>query len=365
MFFETLKSDYPWLTGALILCAAAVAGYAIHRIFVAIAKAIASRAAAEVTETLIGNIQRPVGLFLPASAVLLALSFVNLPEAVIPGLRQGLTIVLIAATGWAAVGLVGTVGDLVLARFSIDHDDNLAERQVRTRVVVFKRIAIVTIVIFTAAVVLMTFPDIRHIGLSLFASAGVAGIVIGLAARPTISNLIAGVQIALSQPIRVDDVVIVQGEWGRIEEITMTYVVIRIWDQRRLIVPLNDFIEKPFQNWTRTTADIIGTVFIYADYTIPVDAVREELTRLTKDHPKWDGKVCGLQVTNATERTVELRALVSADNSSNAWDLRCDIREGLINFLQEKHPECLPRVRAELDNTSTPRDGDEITATAT
>ena len=148
---------------------------------------------------------------------------------------------------------------------------------------------------------------------------------------------------------RLDDVVIVEGEWGRVEEIAMTYVVIRIWDQRRLIVPLNDFIEKPFQNWTRKTADIIGTVFVHADYTVPVDGVRAELKRLVVGHPKWDGNVCVLQVTNATERTVELRALVSARNSSDAWDLRCDVREGLILFLQRHHPECLPRVRAELD----------------
>jgi small-conductance mechanosensitive channel len=203
---------------------------------------------------------------------------------------------------------------------------------------------------------LMTFPQIRQLGASLLASAGVAGIVLGLAARPTISNFIAGLQIALTQAIRLDDVVIVQGEWGRIEEITTTYVVVRIWDQRRLIVPFSQFIDQPFQNWTRTGAEILGTVFIYADYTVPVQAVREKLEGIVKGCPNWDGRVVGLQVTDARERTVELRALVSAADSSKAWDLRCEVREQLIRYLQESYPESLSRTRVELDQDAKPRE---------
>ncbi|HSR55061.1 MAG TPA: mechanosensitive ion channel domain-containing protein, partial [Alphaproteobacteria bacterium] len=240
-------------------------------------------------------------------------------------------------------------GDIIVERFRIDHTDNLAQRQVRTRMLIISRICSAVVIIVTAALILMTFPNVRNVGVSLIASAGAAGLIFGLAARPTISNLIAGVQVALTQPIRIDDVVIVEGEWGWIEEITMTYVVVRIWDQRRLVVPLSHFIEKPFQNWTRNTADILGTVYLHADYTVPVPRLREELKRLVQDHPKWDGNVCGLVVTGAGERTVELRALVSAASSPDAWDLRCDVREGLIGFLQENYPECLPRVRAELD----------------
>ncbi|MDH3279962.1 MAG: mechanosensitive ion channel family protein [Gammaproteobacteria bacterium] len=354
MSFENLNDAYPWLVGTLTLCVAVLVGYVVHLGIITVATRLARRTPTPVDEALIANVRRPVGLFLPTGAALLALPFITLPEAVLPSVRHGLIILLIAATGWGVLGLLRAIGDILLARFKIDHSNNLEAREVRTRVLLFNRIAVVVVVILTFALILMTFPNIRHLGVSLFASAGVAGIVIGLAARPTIANLIAGLQIALSQPIRVDDVVIVEGEWGWIEEITMTYVVIRIWDQRRLIVPLSNFIEKPFQNWTRKTADIIGTVFLHADYTVPVGKIREELKRLVKDHPKWDGKVCVLQVTNATERTVELRALVSARNSPDAWDLRCDIREGLILFLQHQYPECLPRVRADVGNAESP-----------
>jgi len=353
MSLAKLNAAYPWLTGVVGLCAAALAGYVIYLAVTAIAARLARRTSTPVDDALVTNVRGPMGLFLPVFATLSALPFASLPEGVYPTVRHGLVILLIAATGWGTLGLLRAVGDIVLARFRIDHPDNLAEREVRTRILVFNRIAVVIVIILTLAMILMTFPNIRDLGVSLFASAGVAGIVIGLAARPTIANLIAGIQIALSQPIRVDDVVIVEGEWGWIEEITMTYVVIRIWDQRRLIVPLSNFIEKPFQNWTRKTADIIGSVFLHADYTVPVGAIRNELNRLAKDHPKWDGKVCVLQVTNATDRTLELRALVSARNSPDAWDLRCDIREGLILFLQQRHPECLPRVRAEIRNPET------------
>jgi small-conductance mechanosensitive channel len=195
----------------------------------------------------------------------------------------------------------------------------------------------------------MVFDQVRSLGASVLASAGVLSIIIGFAAQRTIANLFAGFQLALTQPIRLDDVVIVENEWGRIEEVTLTYVVVRIWDMRRLIVPLSYFIEKPFQNWTRSRSDLLGTVFIHADYTIPVDAVREELKRIVAQSSLWDGQVCVLQVTNATERTVELRALASAPDASKAWDLRCEIREKLIAFVQQNFPESLPRLRAEVE----------------
>jgi small-conductance mechanosensitive channel len=208
---------------------------------------------------------------------------------------------------------------------------------------------------------LMTFPAIRRFGASLLASAGVAGLIVGLAARETISSLLAGIQVALTEPIRLDDVVIVEGEWGRIEEIRMTYVVVRIWDERRLVVPLSYFIEKPFQNWTRKTANILGTVFLYVDYAVPVDEVREQLHRILKDSGLWDGKVWNLQVTDATERTMQLRALMSAPDSSTAWDLRCDVREKLIEFLQREYPGSLPVTRAELGpgGARAPKGGDD------
>jgi small-conductance mechanosensitive channel len=200
---------------------------------------------------------------------------------------------------------------------------------------------------------LMTFPKVRQLGTTILASAGIIGIVVGMAAQRTIGAFIAGLQIAFTQPIRVDDVVIVENEWGRIEEITLTYVVVKIWDLRRLIVPITYFIEKPFQNWTRVTADILGSVFLYVDYTVPLDAVREELQRLLKESELWDGKVCVLQVTNTSERTLEVRALMSAADASAAWSLRCHVREKLVDFIKTKYPQALPRLRAELDPLKT------------
>ena len=210
-------------------------------------------------------------------------------------------------------------------------------------------IIVVGLILLTICFVLMSFSQVRQIGVSLLASAGVLGIVIGFAAQKTLGNLIAGIQIAIAQPIRLDDVVIVEDEWGWIEEITLTFVVIRIWDLRRLVVPIAYFLEKPFQSWTRTSADLLGTVFIYTDYTVPVKEVRSELTRILENSPKWDKKVNGLQVTNVTEKTVELRALMSAADSLTAWDLRCEVREKLLEFLQQRFPECLPRMRIEMN----------------
>jgi small-conductance mechanosensitive channel len=196
----------------------------------------------------------------------------------------------------------------------------------------------------------MTFDKIKQLGTAILASAGVIGIVVGFAAQRTIGTFIAGLQIAFTQPIRVDDVVIVEGEWGRIEEITLTYVVVKIWDLRRLIVPITYFIEKPFQNWTRVSADILGTVFIYVDHTVPTNSIRKELQRILEASENWDKKVCVLQVTNATERTVELRALMSAPDASIAWSLRCEVREKLLEYLQKKYPGSLPKLRVETES---------------
>jgi small-conductance mechanosensitive channel len=196
---------------------------------------------------------------------------------------------------------------------------------------------------------LMVFDSARQFGASILASAGIAGIIVGFAAQRSIATLLAGSQIAMTQPIRVDDVVIVENEWGRIEEITLTYVVVRIWDLRRLVLPITYFIERPFQNWTRSSADILGTVFLHADYSVPLDALRTELTRILSTSRFWDGKVNVLQVTDAREHTLEIRALASAADASLAWDLRCEVREKLIQFLQRNYPDSQPRLRASVE----------------
>ena len=268
-------------------------------------------------------------------------------------LNHILSLLLIAVVSWLLIKIVYVFEDFLVSRFEIDAKDNLQARKIHTQLRVLKRIVVITIGVVALATMLMTFPKVRQLGTTILASAGIIGIVVGMAAQRTIGAFIAGLQIAFTQPIRVDDVVIVENEWGRIEEITLTYVVVKIWDLRRLIVPITYFIEKPFQNWTRVTADILGTVFLYVDYTVDLGAVREELQRLLKESEFWDGKVCGLQVTNTSERTVEVRALMSAADASAAWSLRCHVREKLVDFIKTRFPQALPRLRAELDPLKT------------
>ena len=328
--------------GAILLALAA------HRIVFTLSKRIASRKSTAFYTLLARHEENPTRVLLPLLALLAVIPWLPLAPYIVAHLSHAAGLALIACMGWQAVAMLDVLQDYISHRHVLDLSDNLAARRLRTQVQVLRHIGVVAIAIVTLAVMVMTFPNVRHVGESLFASAGLAAVVAGLAARTTLSSLFAGVQIALSQPIRLDDVVIVEGEWGWIEEITTTYVVVRIWDLRRLVVPLSYFIEKPFQNWTRNTADLLGTVFLCTDYTAPVEEVRQELHRILQSSGKWNGKVWGLQVTNASEHTLELRALMSASDSSIAWDLRCYVREKLIAFLQQRYPESLPRTRGEF-----------------
>ena len=254
-------------------------------------------------------------------------------------------------SGWIAAFASNLAIDRYIARFKTDVEDNLTARKAITQIRVLKRSVTVLIAIITIALALMTFDTVRQYGISLFAYAGIAGLAVGMAAKPLLSNFIAGLQLAVTQPIRIDDAVVVQGEWGWIEEMTSTYVVIRLWDARRLIVPLSYFLENAFENWTRVSAAIIGTVLLYVDYTADIEAIRSKFMELVKDAKKWDGNVANLQVTNLTDHMVELRVLVSAKNSSLVWDLRCEIREQLLAYLRQDNPGFLPRNRASVDLT--------------
>jgi small-conductance mechanosensitive channel len=253
--------------------------------------------------------------------------------------------------------IIYTVKELILRRYDIQAKDNLKARAVHTQVNVLVRIALVVVSFIAFSAILMMFESIRTLGASLLASAGVVGVIVGFAAQKSIAALLAGLQVAVTQPIRIDDVVIVDGEWGQVEEINLTYVVIRIWDLRRLIVPISHFLEKSFQNWTRISADLLGSVYLYADYTLPVQPVRNELHRILARSPHWDGKVWRLHVTNLSEKTVELRALMSARDSSTTWELRCEVREQLLDYLQRHHGDCLPKTRAEVTSVDVPRPG--------
>jgi len=287
----------------------------------------------------------PAAFALFLVAALIALPYLQLPPDLDTLLVRFTEVATTIAIAWGIIASIGLYTDLVKLRYKINEQDDLRARQAVTRIDILARSAVTVVVLVAFALAAMAFPPIRALGTTLLASAGVAGIVIGIAARPLFENLIAGVQLALSQPIRIDDVVFVEGEYGYIEQIASTFVVVRIWDQRRLILPLTYFIEKPFQNWTRTGSALIGSVFLYVDYSVPVEPLRQELPKILATEKKWDGAVQALQVTDAKESTVELRILVSARNSSDLFDLRCNVRERMIAFLHENHPTALPTTR--------------------
>lgn len=259
------------------------------------------------------------------------------------------TVLIILGFTWCLLVLSRILKENLLRQFDISKEDNLKARKIYTQINILQKVGNFVIILIGLGLILLSFESIRQIGVGLFASAGVAGIIIGFSAQKAIGTLIAGIQIAFAQPFRLDDAVVVEGEWGWIEEINLTYVVVRIWDQRRLVLPTTYFLEKPFQNWTRTSADIIGSVFLYTDYTISFEALRQELDRILETTHLWDKKVKVLQVTDSKELTVETRILVSAKNSPTAWDLRVHVREKMIEFIQKNYPEALPKSRVVLE----------------
>ena len=303
---------------------------------------------------LLQQLRQPACLLLPLLGVQTVWTAAPDDVLLIGALRHITTLAIIAAFTWLGLRAVAAVQELILIHHPVNIADNLRARRIQTQTRVLVRTLSCFVLIFGAAAMLMTFPSARQFGGSLLASAGLAGLAVGFAAKPVLGNLIAGLQIAITQPIRLDDVVIVENEWGRIEEITGTYVVVRIWDDRRLIVPLQWFIENPFQNWTRVTSSLIGAVTFWVDYAVPLEPLRKELDRLLQEVPQlWDGRVSVLQVVETSDRAIQLRVLVSSRDSSSGWDLRCYIRENLINFISHKHPQCLPQLRAAFQTSPT------------
>jgi small-conductance mechanosensitive channel len=300
-------------------------------------------------DVLAAVIIRALRLVVPLLAVTLMVPMLDIPPSFHQFFKQGIAILLIAAIGFILFQLADTGEKAVLDQYRVDTKDNLAMRKVQTQVRVLKRVIVIMILVFTMASMLMVFDSVRQLGTSLLASAGVVGIVVGFAAQRSIASLFAGVQIAFTQPIRLDDGVLVEGEYGRVEEITLTYVVVNLWDSRRLIVPIGYFIEKPFQNWTRTRAELLGAVMLNVDYSTPIAPLREELDRILEKSPHWDRRVKGLQVTDVKDHAVQIRILASAGNSGQAFDLRCEIREQMIHFLQKNYPECLPKIRLAME----------------
>lgn len=350
-----MTRDEHFVIGLVTVAAVVAAALVVYLLVIRVLYRVGMRS--ETAQQLRERVRWPARALVVSLATLLSLPVIGLRDALLAPAEHALGLVLIAVSAWLLLRGIGVAQDAAMRRFTIEMKDNLHARSKRTQATVLARVASVTVVVLAMAAILLTFEGARTVGASLLASAGVAGLIAGVAARSTLGNLVAGVQIAFTEPIRLDDVVVVEGEWGRIEELTLTYVVVRIWDNRRLVLPTTYFVEQPFQNWTRSNAQVLGAVNLHLDYTTPVDDVRAELKRVLDTSDKWDGDAWVLQVIAATEHTIEVRALMSAEDAPTSWDLRCEVREQLVRFLQEDHPRSLPRLRLEEAEDARATDG--------
>jgi len=345
-----LNNTGPWLDLGLECALAILLGLLASSLLLRIMRRVSSGFV--IARTLVAYGQRPVQLLLPLLLVHIVLDDAPGNLLLINPLRHLLAIALLATLTFLCIRLVKAMGEAVIGRYPAETADDLRARSVQTQTRVLTRTVMTLVGLIGVASILMTFPGVRQIGASLLASAGLAGLVAGIAARPVLGNLIAGLQIALSQPIRLGDTLIVDGESGKVEELTGSYVVVRLWDERRLIVPLEWFIQNPFQNWTRSSSQLIGTVFLWVDYAMPLDPLRQELERVCHAAPEWDGRLCLLQVTDTTDRAIQLRALLSASDAAKTWDLRCRVREALVAFIQGAYADYLPRQRTSFGNVA-------------
>ena len=299
--------------------------------------------------TVVSRLGRALNIFLPLVILNLCLPLMQLLPRQYYLLDKILGVFMVISFAGVLMSCIRIGEEYVVHKYDLKKSNNLKERKIRTQLQFLRKVLVSLIVVVTICVILLSFESLRKIGAGLLTGVGVGGIIIGFAAQRSLGNLLAGFQIAFTQPIRIDDVLVVEGEWGRVEEITLTYVVLSIWDERRLILPINYFIEKPFQNWTRTSSELLGAVFLYLDYSAPVDEIRKEFNKLLEGSSLWDKRVGIIQITNITEQTIEVRALISAEDSGRTFDLRCYIRERLITYIQQHHPYCLPKTRAEFN----------------
>jgi small-conductance mechanosensitive channel len=337
-----------WAILTAIAVVATIAALAVHRLVFYLLERQLRDSERYVWLLILKKSKAPSAFAAVMAALSLSLQLGPIGGTAATGLTRLMQIALITLLTWVAIVTTEIFSSVYLVRLQSDLEENLLARKLVTQIRILKSAAVTIIALIGIASALMSFDAVRQYGVSLFASAGVAGLAIGLAARPLLSNLIAGVQIAMTQPIRIQDSVIVEGEYGTIEEINSTYVVVQLWDWRRLIMPLNYFIERPFQNWSRDSESIIGSVMIFVDYCADVPAIRKKLEQIVKTMPLWDGKVVNLQVSDATEMSMQLRILVSARTAASAWDLRCQVREALIAFVSKELRHSLPQPRRQI-----------------
>ena len=335
----------PWAWNLCVVVSAMLLGFILKLIITGILHFYKNRNDYSLFKSIITHLGSPLNFFVPLLMLNFMLPLLLINKIFLSPLDRIIGTLVIISFANLLICTFKIFEDYVYHQYDLTAEDNLKGRKVRTQMLFIRKVVIIIVVVVTLSIILLSFESVRKIGAGLLTGVGIGGIIIGFAAQKSLSNFLAGLQIAFTQPIRIDDVLVVEGEWGRVEDITLTYVVVAIWDQRRLILPITYFIEKPFQNWTRSTSQILGTVFLYVDYTFPVDGLREELNRLLKTNKLWDKRVGILQVTDSKEHTIELRALMSARNSSDAFDLRCFIRENLLKYITANMPQSLPQTR--------------------
>ena len=346
--------DYFWTI--LYFVIAILIGYFVHWIVFHVLKRITDSTPINLDKYLVKYLKDPIRLFFILVTIRSVFPLIgsSIPKGFVDFLHLAIYFITLFAIAWSLVNLISVFEESLIQRYRIDKKDDRNVRKILTQFTVFKQLWIIIVTVIIISVALLHFESVRHLGTGLLTSVGVVGIIIGLAAQKTVGALLAGIQIAISQPIQLNDVVVVENQWGMIEEINFTYVVVKLWDSRRLIVPTSYFLEHPFENWTKTSSDLLGTVYLYVDYRFPVDELRQEFLKILEQSPWWDKRVSAFQVTDSKERTIELRALMSAQDSSSAWELRCEVREKLINFIQKNFPEYLPHLRITSDSINRP-----------
>jgi small-conductance mechanosensitive channel len=333
------------ITIAIGVAPATVFAYFGYTILMFVLRRAVARTRTQVDDLLVRRLCRPAFWLLVVFGLAAEQPLLRLTDELDAIWHQVVALALPALVGWIAIAFLGAFNDIVLIRNDIAIENNLSARRRRTRAAILYRIAVFIVLLITACLMLMSIPAVRTIGVTLIASAGLIGLAVGAAAQPALKNLVAGIQMVFTEPIRIDDVVIMDGEWGRIEEIWLTFVVVKIWDERRLVVPVSKFLENSFQNWTRETSQLLGTVFFHVDPTTDVPRIREKLKEVVSTNPRWDKRLAILQVTETYPDRLELRALVSAANADKAFDLRCDIREAITTFIANDMPDAIPRNR--------------------
>lgn len=342
-WLNTLRAGVPdflqaWLVAVLAAGIGVLVALVLHGIVFRLLRKVAMASDSEADDIIVRHLARPTRWALAALCVVLAAREVPLLES---GWERIAGFLMPALIGWIALAIMRAFVAAMELRADIDVPDNLQARRRRTRLAIFSRIGTFLIVFITVGLMLLSIPGVRDIGVTLMASAGLAALAVGAAAQPALKALIGGLQMALTEPIRIDDVVIVDGEWGRIEDIRTTYVIVRVWDERRLVVPMHKFLEETFQNWTRMNSQLLGTVFLHLDPLADVGRLRAEFERQIENNPLWDRRVKNVQVTDTTLDSLELRLLMSAKDSADAFDLRCQIREGMLAFIREQMPEAI------------------------